>query len=305
MMKLNYKFILISLFMCLFLFFYFKNQKNSFNYKIKIKFYGLNSTEINETFNKELSAKLADINEIKDYLLCAKNNQSLIYIKTSFLNKKLGLYLAQLKLDELLKSYNYPILSINYNNNHKKENSKTSKNEEFATYIYFNNSILSRYRISIEDLIQLINSYNLNINSNYNNNFSINSQIKDENDIKKICIPLKNKSFMETFDNIFTIKTSLLEENKEAEYNLKYKIDNQALLDYQLSPKDLLNTISANSSGLLVGNYFKNGKITRIILKNVNSNNLIYSKNLDNFFDIDTITQKEIIKDKEIKIKKR
>jgi len=461
-------------------------KKIKYDYKISVEFNNFNSEEIDNTFAKKIDEKLLAQKNIKDYIIISKNNYCSIYIKTPFFKKENSLFSVKLKIDEITQAYNYPILKIDYENlnyryekfivlsssdnnyknllydvlefdkNIKKENFINNTtiigDKELFTYVYFSDSTLEKYKISIEDIIKKIKTYNL---KNTGLDINLNTNIKNEEDVKKIALSFKDNDFNELFENIFNITTKenpnnpnielnnnkalilaikkrnnypsflfncqiknfiqnyekknnllisyinprtlsksiiyfkeykikktreekkkifeTLKKNKinnilyligysdekimtsKVEYenfenrliliykkrnkrkiekilnskkynartnkkiiknysintlkeqyrNLKnvgvnvyftpnYTIEKYAMLDYQITKKDILNTIVANTSELYIDNYFNNNFLIKIVIKNKKPSNFIYSKKLDNLIDLNAILNSQI-----------
>jgi len=231
-------------------------KKIKYDYKISVEFNNFNSEEIDNTFAKKIDEKLLAQKNIKDYIIISKNNYCSIYIKTPFFKKENSLFSVKLKIDEITQAYNYPILKIDYENlnyryekfivlsssdnnyknllydvlefdkNIKKENFINNTtiigDKELFTYVYFSDSTLEKYKISIEDIIKKIKTYNL---KNTGLDINLNTNIKNEEDVKKIALSFKDNDFNELFENIFNITTKENPNNPNIELN-----NNKALI---------------------------------------------------------------------------
>lgn len=111
--------------------------------------------------------------------------------------------------------------------------------------------------------------------------------------------PYKKDNFDESFKNRITVFTKnpnnykeIIENNhqfttKNLQINLK--LNNYKINKYNISNKEIFNTISSQNEGLICDYYFENSDKIEIILKNNQQDNFIFSKKYKTLIDLNEI----------------
>ena len=228
-----------------------QNNYDNYDVKIDINLENLSSKEIDEYLAKDIRNEFIKNEKIKDITIFSKENNCSVYfkIKNSVLNKEntkndiqKGIYklLSNKKnINKVTTEYDYNLkyqtfLVLTLKNENQKDSylkikkisdeilsdigalkiaSKISlfgvKNP--ALYLYFKDSDLVQYDLSLEDIKNLIKKNNLletsttKTNNFTSRNINLNSSIKNEDDLKNISLNFKNKLFATTFSQIFNI----------------------------------------------------------------------------------------------------
>ena len=232
-----------------------QNNYDNYDVKIDINLENLSSKEIDEYLAKDIRNEFIKNEKIKDITIFSKENNCSVYfkIKNSVLNKEntkndiqKGIYklLSNKKnINKVTTEYDYNLkyqtfLVLTLKNENQKDSylkikkisdeilsdigalkiaSKISlfgvKNP--ALYLYFKDSDLVQYDLSLEDIKNLIKKNNLletsttKTNNFTSRNINLNSSIKNEDDLKNISLNFKNKLFATTFSQIFNITNEI------------------------------------------------------------------------------------------------
>mgnify|MGYP004572110321 CR=1 FL=1 len=228
-----------------------QNNYDNYDVKIDINLENLSSKEIDEYLAKDIRNEFIKNEKIKDITIFSKENNCSVYfkIKNSVLNKEntkndiqKGIYklLSNKKnINKITTEYDYNLkyqtfLVLTLKNENQKDSylkikkisdeilsdigalKITSKISLFgvknpALYLYFKDSDLVQYDLSLEDIKNLIKKNNLletsttKTNDFTSRNINLNSSIKNEDDLKNISLNFKNKLFATTFSQIFNI----------------------------------------------------------------------------------------------------
>ena len=224
-----------------------QNNYDNYDVKIDINLENLSSKEIDEYLAKDIRNEFIKNEKIKDITIFSKENNCSIYfkIKNSVLNKENTKNDIQKGICKLLsnkKNINKITTEYDYNLKYQTFLVLTSKDNDYlkikkvsdeilsdigalkiaskvslfgvknpALYLYFKDSDLVQYDLSLEDIKNLIKKNNLletsttKTNDFTSRNINLNSSIKNEDDLKNISLNFKNKLFATTFSQIFNI----------------------------------------------------------------------------------------------------
>lgn len=234
----------------LFLFFAFLAFfDRGYQLKIEIDLENIDPLDIDENYAKNIEKEILNLNEVKEIVLFSSEYGLNIYCKfKKFIDKNK----ATDKIQRLLAPYNFE--NVNYNDKYylkydyffviysndndyySLENKadliykeilklKISNDvkifglQQKAINIYFSDDDLTRYNLSTFDIKSIIKKNNFKSNYIYDDfSKSLNTKIKDENDIKNIMINYKKGDFSLKLSDIFEIKKEIKTPLKRAIY---------------------------------------------------------------------------------------
>ncbi len=235
--------------------FCFENFKNGFDVRISIKQNNFSAQEMDNIFAKNLTNEFLNIKNINTIYTFSSKDYCNIYLKFNFLCLKpiskvkivLDNFLSKTKLTPEIdfdfsynEKYDYFLLIfdnkqnnfINLTNdifNKIKSLKSISKILDFQNfnsidYIYFKNSTLSTYDITLTELKNKIKSNNQQENSSikdgvFSYETSTNSDINNIEDIKNSTLFFQDDNFSNYFKNIFKIKKEILNDDFSVFYD--------------------------------------------------------------------------------------
>lgn len=269
-----------------------QNNYDNYDVKIDINLENLSSKEIDEYLAKDIRNEFIKNEKIKDITIFSKENNCSIYfkIKNSVLNKENTKNDIQKGICKLLsnkKNINKITTEYDYNLKYQTFLVLTSKDDDYlkikkvsdeilsdigalkiaskvslfgvknpALYLYFKDSDLVQYDLSLEDIKNLIKKNNLletsttKTNDFTSRNINLNSSIKNEDDLKNISLNFKNKLFATTFSQIFNITKEI---QKPQSYLVSF--DDKESVVFALSKKSFYPNFLFN---LKLKNFTKN-----------------------------------------------
>lgn len=269
-----------------------QNNYDNYDVKIDINLENLSSKEIDEYLAKDIRNEFIKNEKIKDITIFSKENNCSIYfkIKNSVLNKENTKNDIQKGICKLLsnkKNINKITTEYDYNLKYQTFLVLTSKDNDYlkikkvsdeilsdigalkiaskvslfgvknpALYLYFKDSDLVQYDLSLEDIKNLIKKNNLletsttKTNDFTSRNINLNSSIKNEDDLKNISLNFKNKLFATTFSQIFNITKEI---QKPQSYLVSF--DDKESVVFALSKKSFYPNFLFN---LKLKNFTKN-----------------------------------------------
>lgn len=269
-----------------------QNNYDNYDVKIDINLENLSSKEIDEYLAKDIRNEFIKNEKIKDITIFSKENNCSVYfkIKNSVLNKENTKNDIQKGIYKLLsnkKNINKITTEYDYNLKYQTFLVLTSKDNDYlkmkkisdeilsdigalkiaskislfgvknpALYLYFKDSDLVQYDLSLEDIKNLIKKNNLletsttKTNDFTSRNINLNSSIKNEDDLKNISLNFKNKLFATTFSQIFNITKEI---QKPQSYLVSF--DDKESVVFALSKKSFYPNFLFN---LKLKNFAKN-----------------------------------------------
>ena len=269
-----------------------QNNYDNYDVKIDINLENSSSKEIDEYLAKDIRNEFIKNEKIKDITIFSKENNCSIYfkIKNSVLNKENTKNDIQKGICKLLsnkKNINKITTEYDYNLKYQTFLVLTSKDNDYlkikkvsdeilsdigalkiaskvslfgvknpALYLYFKDSDLVQYDLSLEDIKNLIKKNNLletsttKTNDFTSRNINLNSSIKNEDDLKNISLNFKNKLFATTFSQIFNITKEI---QKPQSYLVSF--DDKESVVFALSKKSFYPNFLFN---LKLKNFTKN-----------------------------------------------
>lgn len=269
-----------------------QNNYDNYDVKIDINLENLSSKEIDEYLAKDIRNEFIKNEKIKDITIFSKENNCSVYfkIKNSVLNKENTKNDIQKGIYKLLsnkKNINKITTEYDYNLKYQTFLVLTSKDNDYlkmkkisdeilsdigalkiaskvslfgvknpALYLYFKDSDLVQYDLSLEDIKNLIKKNNLletsttKTNDFTSRNINLNSSIKNEDDLKNISLNFKNKLFATTFSQIFNITKEI---QKPQSYLVSF--DDKESVVFALSKKSFYPNFLFN---LKLKNFTKN-----------------------------------------------
>ncbi len=258
-MKKLYLLILL-LFFAAVLFFIFNR---SFDIKITVKSYGVAAQKIDLTIAENLKDLLAQIEELSDFYIFSHDEYCSIYckikpfvlnknsvisrIKSAIISKKEILpYDLEFEIDEEYKK-TYPFALVIYSDIadydllkdysdktidkilDEKISSKVfeASMPEKCVYVYFLNSDLLKYSLSLTDIKNILNKNNIFQNASFDYGkqaylqMLLNTSFESERNIKSIRIPYINSDFSYYLNNVFKVNyTARVPQKNYIAYNL-------------------------------------------------------------------------------------
>ena len=110
-----------------------------------------------------------------------------------------------------------------------------------------------------------------------------------KNELNKNNLPLKYEVMEAKNLNKYFINIS-----SKKEKTISYKYNQSDLNSYFITNKELTENILANSEGLICDYYYEDSKRIKIILKNIQNSDFIYSKKYKNLINLSSLLTKDI-----------
>ena len=149
---------------------------------------------------------------------------------------------------------------------------------------YVVKSLLHNYSLTYKDRETILFGIK---KKNFIPNILFNFLIKNE--LNKNNLPLKYEVIEAKKLNKYFINIS-----SKKEKIISYKYNQSNLNSYFISNKELTENILANNGGLLCEYYFEDSKRIKIVLKNIQNSDFIYSKKFKNLINLSSLLTKEI-----------